>query len=225
MRKTILLPVLALAAGLLLGTLLGFGMAGRGSSAGALMSASPGSSRAAAFPTPPPLDTEDNTLLLERSELVLDCLKDGDYAALSRLVHPAKGVTLTPYSTVSTEYDQTLTADEVARLDEDSQELVWGLLDGSGLPIRATGEEYFARFVFNADYTEAPEIGVDQVLMSGNALENVADAYPQARFVDYSFPGIDPALEGFDWCSLKLVFEPWENQWYLIAMVHGEWTI
>lgn len=225
MRKTILLPVLALAGGLLLGTLLGFGLSGRGGSAAALMSAPPGSSRMASFPTPAPLDTTDNAPLLERAEEALELLKAEDYAALSRLVHPAKGVTLTPYSTVSADCDQTLTADEVSRLGEDTQELVWGLMDGSGAPIRATGREYFARFVFNADYTQAPEIGVDRVLMSGNALENISDAYPQARFVDYSFPGINPELEGFDWCSLKLVFEPWENQWYLIGLVHGEWTI
>ena len=35
---------------------------------------------------------------------------------------------------------------------------------------------------------------------------------------------VDEALEGFDWCSLKLVFEPWENDWYLVGLVHGEWT-
>ena len=78
--------------------------------------------------------------------------------------------------------------------------------------------------MYNEDYARAPEVGVDTVFLSGNALENVSDAYPDARFVDYAFPGLDPELEGFDWCSLKLVFEPWENEWYLVGLVHGEWT-
>ena len=95
---------------------------------------------------------------------------------------------------------------------------------GSGSPIRCTSKDYFARYVFNTDYTEAPQVGIDTVLISGNALENVADAYPNGRFVEYHFPGIDPALEGFDWCSLKLVFEIWNNDWYLVGIIHGEWT-
>ena len=63
------------------------------------------------------------------------------------------------------------------------------------------------------------------MLISGNAPENVDAVYEDGRFVEYHFPGIDPAREGFDWCSLKLVFEVWNNDWYLVGMIHGEWTV
>ena len=88
-----------------------------------------------------------------------------------------------------------------------------------------TMEQYFAAFVFNSDYTQATRIGVDQILMSGNALENVTDAYPGCRFVDFSFPGIDPAYQGIDWCSLRLVFAPGESNWLLVGIIHGQWTV
>ena len=42
--------------------------------------------------------------------------------------------------------------------------------------------------------------------------------------MDYNFPGIDPEKKGYDWCSLKLVFEPWQNNWYLVGLIHSEWT-
>lgn len=82
----------------------------------------------------------------------------------------------------------------------------WGVSDGLGSLIELTPAEYFSTYVFNTDYTQAPEIGVDRILQSGNALENLTEAYPGCRFVEFHFPGLDPANAGLDWCSLKLVF-------------------
>ncbi len=101
----------------------------------------------------------------------------------------------------------------------------WGFADGSGAPISLTIPEYFDRYVYNADYANAPIIGVDQVIGQGNALENVQDAFPGARFVEYYFPGLNPEYNGFDWCGLKLVFAPYQEEYRLIAIVHSEWTI
>lgn len=30
---------------------------------------------------------------------------------------------------------------------------------------------------------------------------------------------------GYDWCSLKLVFECYQGDWYLVGLVHSEWTV
>lgn len=228
MKRAALMTVLALLCGLVLGSMVGLSLSSSNNSA-AVSSSIPTvaynqHTYSSAVPTEPPLDVNDNTLLLERASQVLEALKQEDYSALSQLVHPRRGVTLTPYSTVDHSCDNVLSQDQVAGLAEDTQLYTWGLAVGSGSPIRCTSKDYFARYVFNADYTEAPQVGIDTVLISGNALENVADAYPNGRFVEYHFPGIDPALEGFDWCSLKLVFEIWNNDWYLVGIIHGEWT-
>lgn len=223
---------LALVCGLVLGCVVGYGFLpavqpqnGKEALSPTVSQSGQNTRAIAAIPSQPPLDKGDNTLLLERANQVLEALKTEDYAALSELVHPQRGVTLTPYSTVDPTRDNVLTQAGVAKLATDDQVRLWGLYDGSGNPIRCTGTEYFDRYVFNADYTEAPRVGIDTILISGNALENVAAAYPDGRFVEYHFPGIDPALEGFDWCSLKLVFEVWDNDWYLVGLIHGEWTI
>ena len=63
------------------------------------------------------------------------------------------------------------------------------------------------------------------LLNTMNALENVAAAFPDGRFVEYHFPGLDPQMEGYDWCSLKVVFEAYNNQWYLVGLIHSQWTI
>ena len=235
MKKALLFVAIALLGGFALGTLFGSGISSaaqamaRGlSPRQALLTAAPVLSAAAlpaASDSAAPEEAEpDTNLLLERARAAVDALAEADYFALSQQVHPEKGVTLTPYSTVS-DCDRVLLPQEVAALPGDEEVYTWGLEDGVGDPIRLTGTEYFARYVYNADYAQAPEQALNQVLMQGNALENVAAAYPEGRFVEYHFPGLDEALEGFDWCSLKLVFEPWQGDWRLVGIIHSEWTI
>ena len=214
MKKAVLFALIALLGGLALGTLFGSGIS----------SASLNSVRATAaeYPAVSALDAIEVEGI---STLYLAALKESDYEALAALVHPEKGVTLTPYSTVEPSCDRNLLPAQLVVLPEDDIPYVWGIEDGTGAPIELTGREYFERYVFNADYTAAPETAVDTVLMQGNALENVASAYPEGRFVEYHFPGLDEQMAGYDWCSLKLVFECYQGYWYLVGLVHSEWTV
>lgn len=172
-----------------------------------------------------PMDAKDNFSLLNSACYVLHLLKEEDYAALSNVVHPERGVTFTPYSTVDFTSDRIFDREQIKNLAEDDAVYTWGITDGRGSLINLTMTDYFARYVFDTDYTQAAQIGVDQILMTGNALENLTDAYPDCRFVDFLVPGRDPALQGMDWSSLKLVFEADSDGWYLVGVVHGQWTI
>lgn len=169
----------------------------------------------------PKLDQTDNFSLLGTAGYAVQAMKDRDFKALSALVDPDRGVTFTPYSTVDPSRDQTLNRQEVAAMGEDTSPRTWGLTDGTGEPIRMTAGQYMESYVFDVDYTRAPMIGIDRVLLSGNALENVSEVYPDCRFVDFTFPEND----GADWSSLKLVFAPGEENWYLVGVIHGQWTI
>ncbi len=171
------------------------------------------------------LDTQDNFPLLDTACYLLHVMKNHDYEALANLVHPERGVTFTPYSTVDFGTDLTFTPDQIRNLEEDKTVYTWGITDGRGNLINMTMDQYFASFVFNVDYTQASQIGVDRIIMSGNALENLTDAYPGCRFVDFCFPGTDPAYQGIDWNSLKLVFAPGESHWFLVGIIHGQWTV
>lgn len=173
----------------------------------------------------PPLNPEDNLSLLSTACAVNRCFRQQDWLALSGYVHPERGVTFTPYSTVDTAGDLKFTADQIKALAQDQTVYTWGFEDGRGDPIQMTALEYFQRYVYDRDYTQVPQIGVDRIMTGGNALENLAEAYPGCRFVDFSFPSADPVNDGLDWSSLKLVFQPGEECWYLVGVVHGEWTI
>ena len=187
-------------------------------------SQSSGSTSAA--PSAPELpDPSDNFPLLNSACAVNRCLQQQNWAALAAYVHPARGVTFTPYSTVDLESDLSFTPDQIKNLAQDKNVYTWGFEDGRGDPIQLTMQEYFFRYVCNADYTQAPEIGIDRIITGGNALENLAEIYTGCRFVDFCFPSADPVNDGLDWSSLKLVFQLEGEHWYLVGIVHGEWTI
>lgn len=165
-----------------------------------------------------------NEALVSRALEVAGYIRDKDWASFAGSVHPDKGVVFTPYSSVS-DSDLRFTPEEVAAFGSDSKTYLWGSYDGSGAPMNLTVADYFAQFVWNTDYTLAPLLAVDRVLSSGNAVENVSDAYPDARFVEFYYDGLDPVNEGFDWCALKLVFQPVDGQFMLVGVIHSEWTI
>ena len=174
---------------------------------------------------PDPLDPEDNFPLLRSAYAVCLCLQQQDWGALAAYVHPDRGVTFTPYSTVDPDSDLNFTADQIRNLAQDQNVYTWGFKDGRGDAIQMTFPQYLERYVCDRDYTQVPEIGVDRVMTGGNALENLTEVYGGCRYVDFSFPSVDPVNDGLDWSSLKLVFQPEAERWYLVGIVHGEWTI
>lgn len=182
-------------------------------------------SSAAHSSTAEPLDPMDNFPLLGSACAINRCLQRRDWTTLSAYVHPDRGITFTPYSTVDFDSDLNFTAEQIKGLAQDTNVYTWGFEDGRGDPIKMNMKQYFERYVYNRDYTQAVEIGIDRVMTGGNALENLVEAYPGCRFVDFSFPSADPVNDGLDWSSLKLVFQAKGEHWYLVGIVHGEWTI
>lgn len=167
----------------------------------------------------------DSWSLLQTAFLTVAALENQDYTTLGTLVHKEKGLRLTPYSTVSLENDLIFSCEEIKNLSSDSTQYTWGVSPNTGNSILMPISSYFEEYIHPLSYSKAPYIAIDSVLISGNALENTAEAYPDARFVDFSFRSIDPDLSGHDWSSLKLVFEIWDNDWYLVGIVRSVWTL
>ena len=68
-------------------------------------------------------------------------------------------------------------------------------------------------------------MGYNEVLSYGNMLENQFKVYHNPIVVEYYFPGMNPDYGGLDWRSLRLVFEQFEGQWYLVGIINNEWTV
>ncbi len=189
------------------------------------VSPSGSSTSASADPSGSPTTSTTPASLLDAAEDVAIALRDEDWVALSELVDPDAGLRFSPYAYVTEASDRVFPADEVAGLGEDTDIWMWGTYAGSGKPIELTVADYRAEFVWDQDFLTAPQVAEDERIGGeGGTLNNIAEVYPAAHFVEYHFPGFDPQYEGMDWVSLRIVLQPDGDGWMLVGLVHDEWT-
>lgn len=163
--------------------------------------------------------------ILKQAKVVVLALKEKNLEKIAALTHPDKGIRFSPYGTIQEKDDKVFSRAQIPGLFSDPSVVLWGYYDGSGEPIMKTFAEYFAEFVVDVDFAAAPKISFDERLGQGNTLNNISDAYPNAHVVEFHFPGFDPQYEGMDWKSLRLVFEVVNDQWFLVGVIHVQWTI
>jgi len=168
-----------------------------------------------------------NEQVAARASEAIMALKDGDLDALSSLVHPDRGMRFSPYATVQAGDggDLVFSADELQSLMADPTVYYWGIYDGSGMPIELTFRQYYEEFVYDVDFARPDVVGFNERVGQGNSIDNIASAYPGGVMVEYHFEGFDPEYAGMDWRSLRLVFEEEDGIWYLVGIVHDQWTI
>ncbi|HMB93567.1 MAG TPA: hypothetical protein VKP65_22125 [Rhodothermales bacterium] len=159
------------------------------------------------------------------ADSVVAALADSNWTKLASYVHPEHGVRFVPYSYVDSSA-QVFTRAQIPRLGGGSQTYLWGNYDGTGDPIELTFGDYYNEFIYDKAYRQAPQGDPNEQLGSGNSLNNIADFYAgrDVSFVEYYVPGTDE-YNGMNWGSLRLVFEQEDNAWYLVAIIHDEWTI
>lgn len=168
---------------------------------------------------------EAQRLVGARAAETVAALKKRDGVALAALAHPTKGVRFTPYPFVSTARDVVLMRADLVNAYADTKTRTWGITDGKGDPITLTFSDYNARYIYSRDFAIAPKTSFNHPIGSGNSIDNTADAYPNAVLFEAYDPGPDPAMESFRWQSLRLLFEDVGGTWFLVGIVHGEWTI
>jgi len=171
-------------------------------------------------PVDAPVDPEQEVLL--RADQVIELMASVENIAdLAPYVHPEKGVRFSPYVYVQEDSDLVFSAEELGNLQL-SDQYEWGVYDGSGFPIELSVEGYWQKFVYAADYLEAEPI-YNEIVSRGTLINNTQEVYDAAVFVDYYVPGSEQ-YGGMDWRSLRLFFEPYEGEFYLVGVVNDQWT-
>jgi hypothetical protein len=164
-------------------------------------------------------------IIQKRARQAILALKNRDMETLSKIVHPDKGVRFSPYSYIDSTRDVVLKAKQVKSLFADTTKYFWGTSDGSGEEIRMTFIRYFKLFIYDHDFASAKQNAYQTIVGRGNMINNISEVYPNAIWVEYHFPGFEKAYQGMDWRSLRLVFEKKEKTWYLVGIIHDQWTI
>jgi len=174
--------------------------------------------------TTPTIVATEPLSLMASSEQVVQALASKDFETLAGLVHSERGVRFSPYAYVREEH-QVFMPEELNELSDSGEVFTWGNYDGSGEPIELTFDEYFEEFVYSADFSSTAEVAVNERLGQGNSINNIEEFFPEASFVEFYIPGSNPQYAGMDWESLRLVFVQENEVWYLVGIVHDEWTI
>ncbi|HHX60975.1 MAG TPA: hypothetical protein GX707_09735 [Epulopiscium sp.] len=177
-------------------------------------------------PEPPaPQQLGPSSNVLATSLQVIELIKDKNMDDLAQYIHSSQGLRLSPYFYIDTQNDQVFTAQEVATLDQNTAVFTWGNYDGSGEAIDLNFNDYYDEFIYNQDFMNPHLIGNNTPIGSGNMIDNIDQAYPNGHFIEFHFTGFDAQYAGIDWNSLRLVFEEENGLWYLVGIVHGQWTI
>ena len=168
--------------------------------------------------------------LAARAAQAILAIRDHNLTGLADLVHPVKGVTFSTYGHVRPlqgqpgEADLVFSRDLLRGLWADATVYHWGYFDGTGLPIDLSFRDYYIRFVYDVDFAQPEAIGFGEFIGHGNTLNNIAEVWPSAVTIEYHFSGFDPKYGGMDWRSLRLAFEQSDGVWFLVGIVHAQWT-
>ena len=177
-------------------------------------------------PKPEEPSNTGNSELVAMAFSVAGSIRDGDYQTLSQVAHPELGVVFSPYATINFTTNKWFQAEHIAAFDTDTSSYVWGVYTGSGEPIELTVAEYFSLFVYDKDYVNATVIGVNKIVRTGNALENITDVFPDVRFVDfYVHRSENDDAEARGWSSLRLGFEEHGGSIWLTVILRSKWTV
>jgi hypothetical protein len=174
---------------------------------------------AMAVTMPPPVDATETIVRAQSAEIVRHFM-DKDMTHMIRHVHPKHGVRFTPYPNF-TQSDQVFTPQQVLNLFQDGRAYSWGRVGGTGDPIKMTFPQYYKRFVYARDFSQAPVVTYNTVAKGGMFGNNSATFFPGSKFIDYYWPGTDASNET-DWRTLRMVFMPWQDNWLLVAVANDE---
>ncbi len=171
------------------------------------------------------ITSEDaEAIIRKRADETIEVLKNKDFYHLSRLVHPDKGLRLSQYSFLW-KNGVVLRRREITKLSSNQKRFLNVLLGESGNSEDLTFNEFYNRYIFDHDYSKAPEVNFNRTISRGSEGNNLFSFFPESIIAEYHFPGIDPKREGMDWKSLYLVFEKAvDSNWYLVCIAHAEKT-
>ena len=170
------------------------------------------------------ISVDNDSIVLKLTKQILTIIKAHNYKKLADYIHPTLGVRFSPYAYISTNNIK-LTAEQFLSQITTQEKLDWGIYDGSGDTILLSFDEYFKKFVYNADFLNAEKTSLNKMLGAGNSLNNLVTFYKECDYTESYFSGFDKKFDGMDWTCLRLVYKKHQDKIYLVAIIHDQWTI
>ncbi|WP_027377140.1 hypothetical protein [Kaistella palustris] len=168
-------------------------------------------------------DVSKEQNLKNLNDSLLKSLEDKNYSDFANFIHPKKGVTFSMYGHVDPERSKHFTKEEFTQYLPTHTKFTWGEKDGTGELLVLSIKDYFDEWIYRANFATG-EYALNTYKGEGNSSKNIREIFPNADFTENYVAG-SQASSGMDWKSLRFVFEQFEGQYYLIAVVNDQWTI
>jgi len=176
---------------------------------------------------PIPNDIEPEQLQPEQlAQLIVEKFAQGKLADIAPYVAEDVAVRFSPYPYIRKDVDFELSQSQFATAMSSDSVVTAREYDGSGEPMELTFAQYYNEFINDRAYATEAVIGVNTTNGLGSMIQNWQEIYSSEQYtsVEYYIEGT-AEYEGMDWNSLRLVFEEHDDQYFLVAVIHGQWTI
>ena len=170
-----------------------------------------------------PIKPTKEEMLKNLNNEILTALKSKDYDRFSQFIHPEKGLRFSMYAYVQPEKNKHFSQKDFSRYISLPTKFTWGEKDGTGDLLVISLENYLQQWIFKRDFTQS-QFYLNEFKGKGNSLNNLKKIYPEADFTENYIPGSEK-YSGMDWNALRFVFEKFQDEYYLVAVINDEWTI
>jgi len=150
---------------------------------------------------------------------ISDTVSGAQYAGLSSTLlafaHPEKGVRFSPSPIIDLKNNVVLKPEDAESIVKDKTLLYnWGN-NSEGKNIKMGFNDFSMKVIYDKNYAHTS--GATYNKFAGQIKVDYQGVYPKSRFVEYSFPAQNGEREHALW----LFFEVYDNEWYLVGMVHS----
>lgn len=169
--------------------------------------------------------TQAQASFVEVATIINTALSNQQYELITPYIHPKKGVRFSMYAYINPNSDKVFSqADFKKYLKQSRIKFTWGEKEGAQNLYVETLPNYLNHWVVRQHEFQYATPYINTFKGYGNSLNNLAEQYPNADFVEFYYSGT-PHWEYMDWRALRLVFETYKGHSYLVALITDEWTI
>jgi len=174
------------------------------------------------FISPITVATNEQRVVVAARE-VLKALSIQDYQTLGGLVS-ADGLSMDLYPRFDS-VKNLITKGGVSEISTAPKKYLWGYTDGKGDAINLTATEFIEKYIYTADYLNAPNVAVNKKLGGGNSLNTIDEDVNGRVYTTFHFSGFEPKYEGMDWTTIYLIFDFEDGEYMLRGIAKDNWTI
>lgn len=162
---------------------------------------------------------EARSIISERALAVLQSIKDKNLNTLSSFVHPEKGARFSQFI-ARYDSDLVLSSKEIVDIFNDKEVYFWGYNIFTDQPINENKSKMFT-WIVEQDYTLAKEITYNNPTDKHGYPEPYNKDYPGSIIVECFYEGENKDL---DWKTRRIVFEEFQDQWFIVGFNNAFWT-